>query len=226
MNDYPGSVYTQSPYMADQSYDPTGWGSGRVRRFNGLELLVVVFSLLVMVMVFVWGLVSANTANRDSQRQQDIAQVITALRGYYQNSNTVPSNRAYPVAVCSGDLNEVDFELTLRQHLTGLIPEKDPHAYIAPENFPRDRWGRYHSRFADRPIPFRCPGILPSGPQTAAYADDYPSCIFSSQRRMNTCYLYASSSNGDTYQIGYYSEQAGNFVVYSQFREEPIRRLQ
>jgi hypothetical protein len=162
-----------------------------------------------------------NAINRDQQRRSDISQVQNALDNFYLNTSNIPSRRFYPVAICSGDLNEVDFESTLRNFLTGQKPEVDPHVYIKPENFPKDRWGVYSSTFVERKVPFRCPNILPAG--STGYPDNTPSCNFSPTRRIRQCYIYTSSNNGDTYQIGYWSEAQNKFVIYKRFRQEAIQ---
>src|SRR6476659_7919668 len=145
---------TQEGYNNYNSY------SSSFRRINGLELIVIVIGILSLIGVFTWGLFSTNTENRDKQRLHDIDQVLIALDNFYSNSSTIPSQRFYPVSICSADLNEVDFESTLKNYLTGKKPEVDTHQYIAPENFPADNWGVYSKTFAERKIPFRCPNIL------------------------------------------------------------------
>ena len=204
-----------------------GYSGSSYRRINILEIGTVLVSVVLIVGIFIWGLNSQNQINRDRQRNHDINEVITALEDFYINTSTIPSRRFYPISVCSGSLNEVDFELTLRQHLTGALPEIDTHTYIQPDRFPRDKWGDYATTFGDRRVDFRCPEKLTFNEQvttnTQIYSDGYPTCNFSSRRGVNRCYLYTSSTSGDTFKIGYFQESSNQFIIYTKFREEPLR---
>jgi hypothetical protein len=203
------------------SYSTAGYTTG-FKKFNGLELIVILLSFVAIVGVGLWGFFAANTRFRDEQRADHINQVIVALDQFYLNSSLQPSRRRYPISVCSNNLNEVDYESTLRLHLTGQRPDLDSHAYISQEDFPRDPWGTYSTVFSQKEVPFRCPNIFPTGPETPKYTDDYPACDFSSQLDYTNCYLFTSSVNGDSYQIGYWSEVNNAFIVFSRFREDFI----
>jgi hypothetical protein len=197
------------------------YGSG-FRRINGLEIIVVLLSFLALTGTYAWGLLVTNAENRDAQRRQDISQVVEALQSYYKNTSGVPSERRYPVALCSADLNEVDFESTVRLALTGQQKAKEPHAYINPADYPKDKWGQYATDFTTRQVVFRCPQLI-GGSGVRNYSDNYPSCEFSAKAGFRKCYLYTSSNNGDQYQIAYFSESSNKFIVYQQFREEQIK---
>jgi hypothetical protein len=217
--------YNQTPYPGYNSgYNPysNNFSGSSFKRINLLEVGVVLLAIVLVIGAFAWGLITTNTENRDKQRAKDIAQVINALDNFYLNSNRIPSQRIYPIAKCSSDLNEVDFEATLRSHLIGERKELDSHAYIKNEDFPRDKWGIYDVEFSKRSVPFRCPNLV-GGSQAVSYTDKYPSCNFSSTKRINKCYLYTTSNNGDTYQIGFYSESQKRFIVYKKVREEPLQ---
>lgn len=222
--------YPTTGYTPDyQSYtsgggDVGGYMSGGFKQLNGLELIVLILSLCAVIISFVWGVFASNTGLRDNQREAHILQVLSALDQFYVNSNLDPTNRKYPVAVCSNSLNEVDYELTLRLYLTGQQVAFDKHAYIAKDDYPRDPWGDYATQFADKKTPFRCSNILPQGNATDAYFDQYPSCDFSPVNNLRSCYVFTSSVNGDSFQLGYWSEVANSFVVYSRFRSEQVTR--
>jgi type II secretory pathway pseudopilin PulG len=236
---YPPSYnqnYTPNPYQQVQpqygtSYEPypTGSNSGfsSFRKINILEIATVLISILALIGVFSWGLIAQNAINRDKQRQQDISQVIAALLEFYKNSNTIPSQRTYPIANCSESLNEVDYEYTLKRALTGQAIQLDTHAYIDPSDYPTDRSGVYSTTFAQRKIPYRCTEKLnlPTNysQDTPIYSDGTKSCNFNQAQKYTLCYLYTSTNNGDTFSIGYYKESSNSFVVYKKFRDDTIQ---
>lgn len=215
---------SSSPYDTGgyDSYSTIGIGYSNqgFQRLNGLEIIVIIVCILSLIGAGLWGLFTSNTSLRDQQRKAHIEQVLTAMNQFYQNSSFVPSLRRYPIAVCSNNLNEVDYESTLRLHLIGKQRELDSHIYINEDNFPRDRWGEYATSFDQKKTKFRCPNILQEGANN--YDDSYPSCDFSSTRNLNKCYLYSSSTNGDSFQLAYWSEVNNRFVVYSKFRDNQV----
>ncbi len=211
-------------YYNQQNVNNYGYSNAPVKkRVNGFEILIIAVSFILIIAVFVIGFLGQGTRNRDAQRVADINNVIRALDNFYANSSVDPSSRAYPKTNCSFDLNEVDFELTLRDHLIGRRIELDSHEYISPENFPRDNWGVYSKTLNQRKIPYRCEQNI-NTTNGFIYNDEYPSCNFTSggENKFKKCYIYTSSNNGDTYQIGYFSEIQNNFVVYKKFRENPL----
>jgi hypothetical protein len=197
------------------------------KRINGLEILTILFCVIVLIASFAMGFLNAQQSNEDAQRFAHIDQVNNALIEFYNNSSAVPSQRSYPIAICSADANEVDFELTLRLSLTGKIKEKDIHAYIEPSNFPKDIAGQYSKSLANRKVPYRCPAL--ASPETTTnssadiYADGWESCNFN-KRTNPKCYLYASSNNGDTFTLGYFSQQQNRFILFTKFRDQPAVR--
>lgn len=214
--------YPQNTYVP--SYNPSGYNNQDFKRVNGLEIFVVLICIIGLVWVFSWGLITQNTSNRDKQRQQDISQIISALDEFYKNSNLVPSQRSYPKAVCSEKLNEVDFEFLLRENLTGKTPQLDTHAYISPENFPKDKSGTYSQTLKDRKVEYRCPEKLPqNASDSPTYIDNYPSCNFKQSKNYVNCYIYTSTNNGDTFRVGYFSESISKFVIYKRFREGNVQ---
>jgi predicted PolB exonuclease-like 3'-5' exonuclease len=138
----------------------------------------------------------------------------------------VPSQRFYPKAPCSESLNEVDFEYTMRNYLTGRVPEVESHTYIDPQKFPTDKWGEYSQTFSQRKVPYRCTQNLNSetlSADMAIYNDKSQSCNFSKKLGFQKCYLYTATNNGDTYQLAYFKEETAKFVIYSKFRDDPVK---
>jgi len=194
------------------------------RRINGLEIIVIVLSIISLIGVFSWGLLGKNTENRDKQREKDINQIIIALDDFYKNSSTIPSQRAYPISNCSESANEVDFEFTLKRYLTGQVLEKDSHVYIQPVNYPSDRSGQYSDTFGERKVGYRCPEKLNTTGvnNNSRIYSDFSSCNFSQAKKFFQCYLYTSSNNGDTFRLGYYKESDQAFVIFKKFREDRL----
>jgi len=226
-------------YSQDFSVNPTnqpefqssrGYGFGRSGFFQnrrtgmsrleiGIILVVVALLLTSIILGFVW----QDTKNRDIARSTDISSILRALDNFYQNSSLDPDGRAYPKSTCSAKLNEVDYELNLRLALTGKKPNLDPHAYILPENFPRDRSGTYSKTVAQRSVAYRCPQLLSSQNSTdSIYSDNWESCNFNQTDGPRFCYLYTSTANGDTFELASFQESTKLFVIYKKFRDQPI----
>ena len=215
--------YQQYDYEDIGSLDKYDLSEGK---FNLLEVGVILFCIVAIIGVFVFGVFTQSTKNRDTQRINDLQQILLALDNFYKNSSIDPSQKYYPIASCSAQLNEVDFEYSLKQYLTGQKIEKEPHQYIKPGDFPKDPWGVYSQKFGDRKIKIRdCPKIFVTQNKTNdIYPDGSSSCNFNRKiADYNKCYLYTSSSNGDKFELGYYSEQTSSFVVYSRFQNEALR---
>ncbi|MEI6728101.1 MAG: hypothetical protein WCK98_00495 [bacterium] len=194
------------------------------KNFNLLEISTALVVLVSLVGIFIWGFFSQSNKNRDAQREIDTQNIIKSINSFYTNSSTIPSRKSYPISQCSERLNEADFEYTLKEYLTGNKKQIDTHQYIKPEDFPSDKWGVYSKTPQDRRVALRdCPKIFSSIETTASniYPDGTKSCNFSSKNtNYLRCYLYTSSNSGDKYQVSYYSEDRGAFVVYSKFRDD------
>ena len=109
--------YANYYQVAEEYPENTGW-SWNI--FNGLEWTVIALMIVSLLTVTFWGFFVQEAKNRDIQRFNHFTQtIVPALDGFYANSAATESARRYPIAKCSPDLNEVDFELTLRQSLTG-----------------------------------------------------------------------------------------------------------
>jgi hypothetical protein len=198
------------------------------KKLNLLEIGTACLSIILLISVLAFGFFSQSAKNRDSQRSADIEQVLDAIISFYQNSSTVPSQRYYPIANCSSQLNEVDFEFSLRQYLTGQVIQSDPHAYILPQEFPKDSWGVYSTALSQRELRLRdCPKVFSNLTQnsTNVYEDtQIQSCNFDlRQSKYKKCYLYGSSTSGDKFELGYYNESQGVYIVYSKFRDGNIK---
>ncbi len=222
-----GQGYTSSNYPAYDASVYDAYDTG-FKPFNGLEWIIIAVSIIAFISVFLWGLVSANVVKRDEQRQAHISQILSALDNYYLNSNTIPSNRSYPISFCDGASNSVDYELTLREHLTGLRKDRDTHVYIEPDNFPRDKWGEYSKTLGQRKIELKCADRLQLPTKNAnqqIYANGIESCNFSKSATNNDffkCYLYGTSVNGDKFTLAHYSETQQKMVFYSKFRVDKL----
>jgi len=213
-----------------QNYDYTDDSLSQYERrtdnLNLLEISLIILMILLLIGVFVIGIFTQATSNRDKQRQNDISQILAAIDSYYLNSSTNPGARTYPIAICSSQLNEVDYEYSLAQYLTGKRQEQEPHIYILPEDFPTDRSGIYSQNFEDRQLKIRdCPKVFPvSNQRGRIYADGQKSCNFSRRdNQFKFCYLYTSSTSGDEFQLGYFSESRNAFTVFSRFRDGKLR---
>lgn len=214
----------------NQAYSSDNYGNQEESsggRLNLLEIGLIIFCIFLLILVSLWGFFSQGAKIRDKQRTFEISQVVQALDNFYLNSNTFPAQRAYPVAQCSGRLNEVDFEYTLKQFLSGQKPQLDDHSYIKSENFPKDRWGIYSQKPSQRQAKLLdCPKIFSKidKDSPSIYADETLSCNFSqSNRKFRKCYLYTSSTNGDKYEVSYFSESQNAFVIYSRQREGELK---
>ena len=215
--------YNNQAYYADTYSSGDSSGSGSV---NLLEVGLIIFCIILLIIVSLWGFFSQSGRIRDKQRNFEISQIVLALDNFYFNSNTFPAARTYPIAQCSGRLNEVDFEWTLKEYLTGKKPQIDNHAYIKAENFPKDPWGIYSESPSQRKTKLLdCPKLFSKidNDSKSVYQDETLSCNFSQTAgKYRKCYLYTSSTNGDKYEISYYSEDLGAFVIYSRLREDKL----
>ena len=193
------------------------------RSTNALENTLIVLIILFLIISSVLGFMDTGKQKRDSQKREDILNLIEALEEFYANSRPEQDKRFYPIALCSENPNEIDYEWTLRRHLTGQNKNVDTHMYIAPSDFPRDQSGVYNKLVSDRALPFKCSQVLSSDQEGQVYQDGYPSCNFSTQKpKFKNCYLYVSSNNGDSFSLGYYSQSQNSFIIFSKFRETDL----
>jgi hypothetical protein len=228
--------YYQSNYNQNNSYNPNlqPMDDSEFTESKGflnlLEIGLILILVLILIFTFIIGFFSQGARLRDKKRQADIEQVVWALNLYYENSSLIPGERRYPIAACSGQLNEVDYEFTLRQFLTGQRQEFDSHPYLKGDfetDFLFDDWGVYSQTLETRQLPVRdCPKIFNNieNWEGMVYPDGGTSCNFqSSNRNLRKCYLYTSNISGDKYEIAYFSEAQNAFVIYSRLREGQIK---
>jgi type II secretory pathway pseudopilin PulG len=195
-------------------------------KLNLTEVVLILLVIILLIGSFIFGIFTQGTSNRDKQRSNDISQVLIAIESYYQNSDTNPSQRTYPIAVCSSQLNEVDYEYSLAEYLTGNRQVQEPHKYILASDFPTDKSGVYNQNFESRGVKVRdCPKIFPvSNQKGQIYSDGRKSCNFKrNENQYKFCYLYTSSTSGDEFQLGYFSESKNAFAVYSKFRDGKLK---
>jgi len=216
---YQNQNFQQNSTNFNQFYQPKSSGAGF---FSIIEIAISLFTIIALASFVFFGFYRQDTINRDKARLNDINQAMLALENFYKNSSLDPDNRQYPKATCSARLNEVDFESSLRLALTGKRPDLDPHAYILPENFPRDKAGKYSLSVTERLLDYRCPQGLSSIKTDPIYADKWPSCNFNQTNGPKNCYLYTSSTNGDTYEIAYFSESDNAFFAFKRFRDQGV----
>ena len=218
-----GNYQTHLPYFLVQENQASNKTGGF---FNLLEIIVSLMLPIALLVSLIMGFNGQLTRLRDQNRAAEIEQIVWALNMFYENSSLVPNERKYPIAVCSGQLNEVDYEFTLRKYLKGEREEFDSHPYIQgqnPESFLVDNWGNYAVNLDQRSIPLRnCPNIFARNQDWGGlvYPDSFPSCQFRpSDKRFRNCYLYTSTTNGDGYEVGYFSESQQAFIIYYRHRD-------
>jgi hypothetical protein len=207
--------------------------------------LIVITGLLLLASLFALGFFHQKDIRDDGNKVGDMAYIITALNSYYDDSSEFIESRKYPISRCSSNLNSFDFEYTLRKALTGKNIGDTTQNYIDDQNYPYDKLGKYVSKFSEYDgmkteligahIPIQnCRDALPhteSGAEKNSYFDNHAICTFDNRFDMlkfdfftnRNCYLYTSTSNGDSYKLAYYSSARNAYVVYSQYRNDPIK---
>jgi hypothetical protein len=224
-------------FESNTNYDYTNQNYGeygaednsQYQTFNGWELIIMVFSVIILVVALIYGVIAKGPSNRDSQRIFDMNQVSLALDSFYTNSNLIPSQRYYPISACDGSANTVDYEYTLREYLTGKKVEKETRVFVKPSDWKFDQWGTYSNSLGDRKIVQKCQPLLrldPNNKTAPIYSDGTQSCNYSSSQNNSAfykCYLYGSSVNGDKYTLGYYSEEKGQMVISTKFRSDKTK---
>ena len=214
--------------MPDSSYDYSQYQtSPRANGINLFEKILLVITLIPITFSFVSGFMQQNIKNKELRKHEDIEQLIDTLDIFYANSNSNENERHYPISRCSGQLNEVDYEYTLNYNLTGRNPREDTRVYINPKDFPTDPFGVYSTKTFDRKIPFRnCPAVSKVEKDNIyTYKSLTKSCNFNltpDLQSLPNCYLYSTTQDGLSYQLGYYSELDKGFIIHSKFKNGPI----
>ena len=219
-------LYSNSNYKPQSSNetDPISIGSWNL---NGLELVLIIIGIFVIILTSIFSILGQNELNRDRQRDFDFRQnLIPALNQYYNNSAALVESRKYPVFRCSGLVNEVDYELTLRNLLTGVNLEVENYSYISKDKFPIDSDGSYSKNIKDKSnlkLDYRCSDLLTSGVTSDIEKNIYEgfkSCNFKVTKGYRKCYLYTSSTTGDSFTLSYFSESRKCFVIFNQLRSQ------
>lgn len=194
-------------------------------RFHFFDYVLILISTVLLICAIFYGVVEQNQVNEITKKSNDIAQVIKALDMYYVDSSKIPSERKYPIAVCNGKPNEVDFEYTLKNALGGKIKSQNNFAYIRASDFPYDTSGEYANKLSDKKIKLReCPKVF-GNKKDYIYSDQSQSCSFDSSSLNNkyrSCYIYASDNLGFEYKIGFYDQYKSTFTIYTKTRDQPL----
>jgi hypothetical protein len=195
-------------------------------RLHFFDYVFILISAICLLCAIVFGIIEQNQLNEITKKQNDIEQVVKALDMYYIDSSKIPSERKYPVAVCNGKPNEVDFEYTLKTALGGKVKSQNNFAYIKPDDFPYDTSGEYANKLSDKKVKLRdCPRVFGTK-KDFIYADQSQSCSFDAVNvddKYRSCYIYASDSLGFQYQIGYYDQYKNTYTIYTKTRDQPIQ---
>lgn len=187
------------------------------RKWGLVGRIIVGLTLLSVGWQFFSGYVAKSNELVDEKKSREIAAVMQSLSEFYKDSSPFLENRYYPIAKCSNDLNEFDFEYTLRGEVTGKKPGSLTQEYIKVGDFPSDSKGSYTNDLSNN---FKCTESLSASEQTKGkYFDNSRHCNFNINSQRN-CYLYTSSLIGDSYKIAYWSPYYKKFVVFSKFRDE------
>ena len=214
--------------MSDYNYSNYNSG-GEWESLHILDFILLIISVC-LIFIPVWiGVSSQNIRNQITQKERDMNQVILALNNFFKASSNIPSERKYPISVCSGQPNEVDYEWTLNRHLTGKEVNVEPFAHITPNDFPLDIWGEYSMTTNNRPIKLRsCDGVLGSpNANNLVYSTGAKSCNFAkinANTKFRNCYLYSTDNRGFRYQLAYYNEEIDKYILFTKNREAKMVR--
>ncbi len=195
-----------------------------LKKVNLVEAIFLVTAGILLVASFSIGFSLENTINTDRQKEEDILAITRTLDEYYKNSHTIISHRSYPLAKCSEYPNEVDFESTLRLALTGHNPKLTTHTFIQSADYPKDPKGVYSLNLQTRRVDYRCEELLGvSSADENIYPDGYPSCNLNQAKKLNNCYVYTTTNNGDSYAVGYYQDSSKKYVLYKKYRDTAMQ---
>lgn len=198
-------------------------------RLHFFDYVFIVISIIAVIAAVVYGVIEQNQVNEITKKDNDISEVIKALDLYYVDSSKIPSEQTYPLAVCSGRPNEVDFEYTLKNVLAGENKAKSTFAYIAKNNFPVDTSGEYVNRINDKKVKLRdCAKVFGSKKIVDyIYPDQSQSCSFDKDQidpKYKSCYIYSTDTLGFEYKIGYYDQYKNHYVIFTKNRDQPIQK--
>lgn len=195
-------------------------------RLHFFDYILVLVSAACLICAMFYGVVEQNQVNEITKKQNDIDQIAKALDMYYNDSSKIPSMRKYPIAVCNGKPNEVDFEYTLKNALGGKIKSQNNFPYIKTSDFPYDTSGEYANKLADKKVKLRdCPKVF-GNKKDFIYSDKSQSCSFEAinvSNKYRSCYIYASDNLGFQYQLGYFDQYKNTYTIYTKTRDQPVQ---
>jgi hypothetical protein len=205
--------------------------SNNFERLHILDYFLLLIGMVIVIAPFFVGYTSQIAVNQTTQKERHFKEIFKSLDGYFVDSNSIPSERQYPISLCTGQPNEVDFEYTLRNHLTGKVKEIINHAYIKDKDYPLDPYGVYSQAKQERQLPLRkCEQVF--GIQNSTnliYDNNYKSCNYkrdSQNTKYRNCYLYATDEKGFKYQLAFYDENKDMYIIYTKYRDEPTIRTE
>jgi type II secretory pathway pseudopilin PulG len=198
-------------------------------RLHFFDYLLIGVSIVAVLMAIVYGVIEQNQVNEITKKDNDISEIIKALDMYYADSSKIPSEQTYPLAVCNGRPNEIDFEYTLKYALAGENKSKSTFAYIDKKNFPIDTSGEYAFKITDKKVKLRdCSKVFGNKKITDfIYPDQSASCSFEKENvdpKYKNCYIYSTDTLGFEYKIGYYDQYKNYFVIYTKVRNQPLQK--
>ncbi len=199
-------------------------------KFHFFDYLLALISCVCIICAISSGVIEQNQTNEITKKNNDINQVIAALELFYTDSSKIPSLRKYPISICNGKPNEVDFEFTLKNTLGGKVKSQNTFAYIKDNDFPYDTSGQYANKIKDKKVKLRdCPKVFGAQKnQDFIYSDQTQSCEFDTYNNNNkyrSCYIYGSDNLGFQYQIGYFDEYKNTYTIYTKTRDQQIQIL-
>jgi hypothetical protein len=203
--------------------------SSNFERLHLLDYILLLLGIIIVVSPFFAGYSSQIAVNQTVQKERHFKELFKSLDSYFVDSNSIPSARVYPKSLCTGQPNEVDFEYTLRNHLTGKVKEIINHAYIKDQDFPLDPYGEYSYTATERKTPLRnCEQVFGiQSTKSQIYDNNYKSCNYkrdSKDTKFRNCYLYATDEKSFKYQLAFYDEDKDKYIIYSKYLDEPTIR--
>jgi hypothetical protein len=194
-----------------------------------LDYLLLLVSVALIFFPLFRGISIQNAANENLQKEHDLKQISKALNFFYINSSNIPSERKYPTSQCSGQPNEVDYEYTLHNYLTGKRKNIDTASYINEADFPNDPFGVFSVKNSERKIKLRrCEQVFQNETQNdLVYNNGAKSCNFdlnNKETKYRNCYLYGTNTGGTKYQVSYYDQVTDKFVIFTRSRDDEVVR--
>jgi hypothetical protein len=203
--------------------------SAKYESLHILDYVCILISFLLISLPLLFGIINQNVFNQVAQKEFHMTQLKNALDSFFIASSNVPSERKYPISVCSGQPNEVDYEYTLARHISGAETNLNTFAYIKEKDFPFDPYGVYSTTKNNRPIKLRpCDSVFSKEDDVnKVYSGNLKSCNFQKSHpdsKFRNCYIYGTDNGGFVYQLGYYDEIKDKYVIFTKRREEKESR--